>query len=80
MSTPTRTFSSSLPASDLEFLEDYGRRHHLTSRASTLRAAVRALREADAEAEYVTAFEEWNDAEDSALWDQTTGDGVGAGR
>ncbi|WP_349826890.1 antitoxin [Brevibacterium litoralis] len=76
MSVTSQAFSSSLPTTDLEFLDAYARRHHLTSRAATLRAAVRALREEEAEAEYVAAFEEWNDSDDSTLWDSTRADGL----
>jgi Arc/MetJ-type ribon-helix-helix transcriptional regulator len=76
MSAPTKAFSSSLPVPDLEFLEDYGRRHQLSSRASALRAAVRALREAEAEEHYVAAFDEWNESDDSALWEGTAADGL----
>lgn len=77
MSVATKAFSSSLPETDLAFLEAYGRRHHLASRSASLRAAVRALREAEAEREYLLAFEESGASDDSALWDGLSGDGLG---
>ncbi len=76
MSNAMKVFSGSLPPADLAFLEEYGRRHRLSSRSASLRAAVRALREAEAERDYVTAFEEFDAAGDGALWDGTRGDGL----
>ncbi|KQY97549.1 antitoxin [Microbacterium sp. MEC084] len=73
-----KAFSGSLPEVDLAFLEAYGRRHHLASRSAALRAAVRALREAEAEREYVTAFEEFGESGDAELWDGVSGDGLRA--
>jgi Arc/MetJ-type ribon-helix-helix transcriptional regulator len=79
----TKTFSSTLPENDLAFLDDYSRRHSLGSRAAALRASVRALRDAELESQYVDAFSEWTDSEDSELWETTVADGLeqeGAGR
>ncbi|GAB2521391.1 hypothetical protein GCM10027064_18690 [Microbacterium petrolearium] len=78
MSLSMKAFSGSLPENDLAFLEEYGRRHRLASRSASLRAAVRALREAEAEREYVTAFEEFEASGDAALWDGVSGDGLRA--
>lgn len=76
MSVTTKAFSGSLPTADLAFLDEYGRRHALPSRSASLRAAVRALREAEAERDYLAAFEEFAASEDAALWDALAGEGL----
>jgi Arc/MetJ-type ribon-helix-helix transcriptional regulator len=68
--------STTLPAADVAFIEDYVSRHNLSSRAAAYHEAVRELRHRDLETAYADADREWYDSPDAALWDATVGDGI----
>ncbi|MEO5703838.1 MAG: ribbon-helix-helix domain-containing protein [Candidatus Limnocylindrales bacterium] len=70
--------SVSLPADDLEFLDQYMRSSGLESRSAALQQAVRMLRTAELRQEYAAAWEEFDPTGDAALWETTVGDGIDA--
>lgn len=67
--------SVSVPAGDLQFVDDYAQKHS-TSRSAAIHAAIEALRRIDLAAEYEQAFTEWEDSGEAAVWDVTVGDGL----
>lgn len=67
--------SVSLPGEDVQFLDEYAREQGLESRSAALHRAVRLLRTAELGATYEAAWEEWA-AQDRALWESTSGDGL----
>lgn len=66
-----------VPVPDLDFLRTYERAHGLRSRSAAFHAAIAALREKELESQYLEADEEWYASDDAALWDRTSGDGLG---
>ncbi|MGD1033973.1 MAG: ribbon-helix-helix domain-containing protein [Candidatus Dormibacteria bacterium] len=68
--------SVSLPEDDVRFLDGYVGERGLNSRSAAVHEAVGLLRAADLETEYEAAWQEWAVAEDAALWDSTSGDGI----
>ena len=66
--------SVSIPADDVDFLDAYADQHALPSRSAALHAAISALRIAALPQAYAAAWDEF--ADDAALWDLTTGDGL----
>ena len=68
--------SVSLPGDDVEFLDEYAKERGLDSRSAAVHQAVRMLRVAELVSEYEAAFKEWDESEDAALWDSTSGDGI----
>ncbi len=69
--------SVSLPAEDVEFIDEYAR-GRLLSRSRALRDAIAMLRQRDLADEYEAAYDEWAASEDAADWEATTGDGIAA--
>lgn len=70
--------SISLPRTDVEFLDEYSARTSAESRSAVIQAAIGLLREAELEADYAAAWEEWDAGTDAPLWDRVTADGLGA--
>jgi len=68
--------SISLPAEDVEYLDEYARERRLGSRSAALQKAVRLLRAAELGAEYEGAWDEWESSEDAHAWDNTARDGL----
>ncbi|WP_199537586.1 ribbon-helix-helix domain-containing protein [Spongiactinospora gelatinilytica] len=68
--------SVSLPDEDVEFLDDYISQGNASSRSAALHHAVDMLRMARLEDAYTSAFAEWDDGDDAALWDSASGDGL----
>lgn len=68
--------SLSLPDDDVEFLDRYASDHGLGSRSAAVQRAVRMLRATGLAAYYESAWAEWDDAKDTALWAATSGDGL----
>ena len=66
----------SLPAEDVEFLDQYAAKHQLKSRSAALNQAIRVLRMEDLRAAYAEAWQDWDQSPDAKLWDSTSGDGV----
>jgi Arc/MetJ-type ribon-helix-helix transcriptional regulator len=68
--------SVSLPAEDVQFLDDYAREQGLASRSAVLHMAVRSLRAAELGGDYESAWAEWTTGGDPEPWETTTGDGI----
>ena len=69
--------SVSLAAEDIAFLDEYADRSGVTSRSGAVQRAVALLRATELGPAYAEAWAEW-DAGDGELWDETSGDGIGA--
>ncbi|MGI8929604.1 MAG: ribbon-helix-helix domain-containing protein [Candidatus Limnocylindrales bacterium] len=68
--------SVSLPADDVQFLDDYAKEQGLESRSAAVHRAVRLLRTAELGGTYQAAWEEWAAEGEADLWESTTGDGL----
>ncbi len=68
--------SVSLPDDDVDYLDQYARAQGLPSRSAAVHKAVRLLRASELGAAYESAWSEWADAGDGALWDTTVADGL----
>jgi Arc/MetJ-type ribon-helix-helix transcriptional regulator len=68
--------SISVPQDIARFVEEYQESHELPSRSEVFVEAVRVLRERELAEAYKAASAEWDNSEDSKLWEQTTGDGL----
>ena len=68
--------SVSMPAEDVDYLDSYARDRQLDSRSAVLHKAVRLLRASELGAAYEDAWTEWDESEDSELWDAAAADGV----
>lgn len=68
--------SVSLPDEDVEFLDSYAQTQGLASRSAVLHKAVRLLRGTELIPAYEDAFASWEESEDAADWDVTTGDNI----
>ena len=67
--------SVSLPAEDIEFLDDYLHRRGTPSRSAALHEAIDLLRRDELEDAYAAA---WSDADEA--WDVVVADGLDAAR
>jgi Arc/MetJ-type ribon-helix-helix transcriptional regulator len=68
--------SVSLPESDIAFIDEYRARAAAESRSAVIHAAIELLREAELEADYTAAWQEWDAGEDAELWERTAADGL----
>lgn len=68
--------SVSLPAEDVEFLDDYARRQGLASRSAVMHKAVRTLKAAGLSEAYEVAWDEWAATGEAEPWESTTADGL----
>jgi len=68
--------SVSLPAEDVDYLDDYARSQGLDSRSAAVQKAVRLLRASELGAAYEDAWSDWVDSEDGQLWDSVVADGI----
>jgi Arc/MetJ-type ribon-helix-helix transcriptional regulator len=68
--------SVSLPDEDVKFLDAYAQTQGLPSRSAVLHKAVRLLRGVELAPAYEDAFTSWEESEDAAAWDATTGDNL----
>lgn len=71
--------SVSLPAEDVEFIDEYSRRTGSPTRSSVIQQAIALLREASLQDAYAAAFDEWERDTDAERWETTVADGVAAG-
>ena len=67
--------SVSLPAEDVQFLDEYARRHD-RSRSAAVHEAIATLRDGTLADAYEQAWVQWEADDEPALWDQTSGDGL----
>jgi len=68
--------SVSLPAEDVEFLDEYAHTAGYESRSSVLHQAIRLLRTSQLGNAYADAWREWQDGGDAEAWEPSTADGV----
>ncbi len=68
--------SVSLPADDVEFLDEYIRTQGYRSRSAVVHKAVRLLRSAELGDEYSRAWAEWSDSDQGEGWEAVIGDGL----
>jgi Arc/MetJ-type ribon-helix-helix transcriptional regulator len=68
--------SVSLPDEDVAYIDEYARRRGSASRSAVLRRAVTLLRLSELEEAYGAAFDEWDQSDETSLWDRTVGDGL----
>ncbi len=60
--------SVSIPDEDVEFLDDYGKAHHIESRSAVLHRAIRLLRSSELSEAYAAAFAEWTEDSANDVW------------
>ena len=68
--------SVSLPADDIEFLDEYGPAVGAPSRSAVLHRAVQLLRAAALGSDYAQAWGEWEAEGQSEVWESVVGDGL----
>ena len=73
---PGMKISVSLPDEDVEFLDSYAQTQGFESRSAVVHTAVRMLRSSKLGDAYADAWREWEESDDSGLWDQTTAGGL----
>jgi Arc/MetJ-type ribon-helix-helix transcriptional regulator len=67
--------SVSLPAEDVQFLDEYARRHD-RSRSAAVREAITTLRDGMLADAYEQAWTQWEADGEPVPWDQVSGDGL----
>ncbi len=68
--------SVSLPAEDVEVLDEYARSSGLASRSAVVQYAIRMLRGSGLDQDYADAWNEWESSGEQAAWDGTVADGL----
>jgi Arc/MetJ-type ribon-helix-helix transcriptional regulator len=68
--------SISLPAEDVDRLDEFARAAGLPTRSAAIQRAIRLLDTAKLEAEYASAWDEWESSGEQAAWEGTVGDGL----
>jgi len=68
--------SVSLPAEDVDYLDDYAANHGMGSRSAAVHKAVRLLRASELGAAYEDAWSVWAEGEDGRAWDVAVADGL----
>ena len=68
--------SVSLPDEDVEFLDSYAQSQGYVSRSAVVHTAVRMLRSSRLGDAYADAWLEWEESDDSRLWNETASDGL----
>ncbi|WP_381798471.1 ribbon-helix-helix domain-containing protein [Streptomyces niveus] len=68
--------SVSLPREDVAFVDEFASQTAAHSRSAVIHAAIELLRASQLEADYESAFNEWDGSEDAAFWDRTVADGL----
>ncbi len=67
--------SVSLPAEDVQFLDEYARRND-RSRSAAVHEAITTLRDSALADAYEQAWAQWETVGEPGLWDQASGDGL----
>lgn len=70
--------SVSLPDEDVEFLDEYAASQGVGSRSAALHRAVRLLRAAELGGQYESAWRDWDESGEAAVWEGVAGDGLSA--
>lgn len=71
--------SVSLPAEDVEFLDQYAQSQGYESRSAVVHKAVRLLRASELGDDYADAWDEWSESGEANAWDAVVGHGLTAG-
>lgn len=61
---------------DVALLDEYVRKEGLASRSAAVQHALRLLRHPGLEQDYASAWAEWDNSGEQALWDVTAADGL----
>lgn len=67
--------SVSLPAEDLQFVDEQTENGRFDSRSAVVHAAIRLLRDRQHVDSYAAAWDEWDET-DAAVWEAVVSDGV----
>jgi hypothetical protein len=70
--------SVSMTDADIAFVDTYAAAHGVASRSGVLHEALALLRTHELAAEYASAWEEWADDPDTAVWESASADGLAA--
>lgn len=68
--------SISLSEEDVRVLDQYVGAASLGSRSAAIQKLIRSLGDPGLREEYAAAWDEWEQSEDSALWDSAVADGL----
>jgi Arc/MetJ-type ribon-helix-helix transcriptional regulator len=68
--------SVSLPATDVEFIDDYAHDQGIDTRSAVLHKAIRLLRAAQLGVAYEGAWDEWSSSGEADDWETPIGDGL----
>lgn len=68
--------SISLPAEDVEVLDEFARTSGLPSRSAAVQHAIRSLRNPELEQAYAAAWDEWESSGEQAAWEGVAADGL----
>ena len=68
--------SVSLPAAEVEFLDEYAHQRDVGSRSAAVLRGIELLRQADLSDAYEEAWDEWEASGDAELWDPAAADGL----
>jgi Arc/MetJ-type ribon-helix-helix transcriptional regulator len=71
--------SVSLPAEDIEFLDEYARAQGYQSRSAVVHKAVRLLQAGELGVAYAEAWDEWFGSGEAESWEAAVGDGLAGG-
>ncbi|GHH87209.1 hypothetical protein GCM10018793_62190 [Streptomyces sulfonofaciens] len=67
--------SVSLPEEDVSFVDEYGEKNDAGSRSAVIHTAIRMLRDASLEDQYLAAWDEWYASGEAEPWGGTVQDG-----
>lgn len=71
--------SVSLPAEDVEFLDQYVQTQGYGSRSAVVHRAVRLLRATELGEAYAEAWREWSESGEADVWEGAVADGLATG-
>jgi Arc/MetJ-type ribon-helix-helix transcriptional regulator len=68
--------SVSLPAEDVDFLDEYAESQGIESRSAVVHTALRMLRSSKLGDAYADAWREWEESGETEVWAMADGDGL----
>jgi Arc/MetJ-type ribon-helix-helix transcriptional regulator len=68
--------SVSMSDADVAFVDTYAAAHGVASRSGVLHEALGLLRNQELAADYASAWDEWADDADNAVWESASADGL----
>jgi antitoxin ParD1/3/4 len=78
ISMNTQRFTISVEQELSEFLDTYQAQHQVSNRSEVIARAIKLLRERELGRAYYEAGLEWEQGDDSNLWETTSADGLGS--